>query len=176
MLSIYSVALSKRVPNPSSFIMLEQNSASFIAGAAATSSASIVNYAVNPCSPTLKLTGAFVSPEHSLRSAIQFPPPDRRDVAWHVQHRVLFQSVPKSGHDGVVELMSRRVTVHHHIYGVVAAACPRPRGGTDRESRPVFQTGDALKDFGLSTGVVDYSSVKEVAKREPQIVESSHHH
>ena len=66
---------SKRVPNPSSFIMLEQNSASFIAGAAATGSASIVNYSFSPGSPTLKLAAVFVTPEHSLRSAIQFPPP-----------------------------------------------------------------------------------------------------
>ena len=55
--------------------MFEQNSASFIDGTAATTSASIVNYAVSPCSPTLKLTEVFVTPEHSLRSAFNFPPP-----------------------------------------------------------------------------------------------------
>ena len=60
--------------------------------------------------------------------------------------------------------MSRRATVHQHIYGVIAAACPRPRGGTDRESRPVFCTGDAPKDFGLSIGVLDHSGIKGVAK------------
>ena len=85
-------------------------------------------------------------------------------------------SVPKSGDDGVVEIISRRATVHQRIYGVVAAACPRPRGGTDGESRLVFRTGDASKDFGLSIGVIDYSGIKGVAKLEPQIVESSHHH
>ena len=72
---MYSGTLSKRVLNPSSFIMLKKHTASFIASAAATSSASIVNYAVSPCSPTLKLTGVFVTPEHSLRSAISSPPP-----------------------------------------------------------------------------------------------------
>ena len=72
--------------------------------------------------------------------------------------------------------MFRRTTVHQHIYGVAAAACPRPRGGTDRESRLVFRTGDASKDFGLSIGVLDRSGIKGVAKREPQIVENSHHH
>ena len=68
--------------------------------------------------------------------------------------------------------MSRRATIHQHIYGVVAAACPRPRGGTDRKSRPVYRIGDAPKDFGLSTGVLDHSVIKGVAKREPHIVEN----
>ena len=52
-LSIFSGTLQKRVPNPVSFLILEQNTASFIASAAATSSA------VSPCSPTLELTAAF---------------------------------------------------------------------------------------------------------------------
>ena len=72
-----------------------------------------------------------VVPEHSLRSAIQLPPPGDQDFSWHVQDLVLFQSVPKSEDGGVVEIMLRRATVHQHIYGVVAAACPRPRGGTN---------------------------------------------
>ena len=59
MLSRYNGTLSKRVSNPSSFIMLEQNTASSIVSAAATSSASIVDCAVSPCSPTLKLIGAL---------------------------------------------------------------------------------------------------------------------
>ena len=59
MLSKSSGTLSKRVPNPSSFIMLEQNTPSFIASAAATTSASIVACAVNPSSPPLKPTEAF---------------------------------------------------------------------------------------------------------------------
>ena len=90
---------------------------------------------------------------------------------WNVQHHVLFQSVPKSGDDGVVEIMSRRATVPQPIYGVVAAACPRPRGGTDRESRHVFRTGDAPNDVGLSIGVLDHSGINGVVKREPQMVE-----
>ena len=56
---MYTGTLSKRVPNPSSFIILEQNTASFIVKAAATSSASMVDCAVSPCNPTLKLTGPF---------------------------------------------------------------------------------------------------------------------
>ena len=50
-------ALSKRLPNPNSFMILEQNIASFIIKAASTSSASMVDFAVSPCNPTLKLTG-----------------------------------------------------------------------------------------------------------------------
>ena len=51
--------LSKRVPNPSSFIILEQNIASFLVSVAATSFASIVYCAIRPCRPTLKLIGAL---------------------------------------------------------------------------------------------------------------------
>ena len=40
---MYTGTLSKRVPNPSSFIILEQNTVSFIVKAAATSSASVVS-------------------------------------------------------------------------------------------------------------------------------------
>ena len=56
---MYTCTLSKRVPNPSSFNILEQNTASFIVKAAATSSASMVDCAVSPCNPALKLTGPF---------------------------------------------------------------------------------------------------------------------
>ena len=39
-----------------------------------------------------------VTPEHSLRRAIQFPPPSGGwEFSWHVQHLVLFQSVPNPG-------------------------------------------------------------------------------
>ena len=41
--------------------MLEQNTASFITRAAATSSAFTVDCAVGPCSPTLKMIGALAS-------------------------------------------------------------------------------------------------------------------
>ena len=74
MLSIYTGTLSKCVPNPSSFILLEQNTASFIASAAATSSAPIVNCAVSPCSPTLKLTGAFA--RKTIYDEIDLPSPE----------------------------------------------------------------------------------------------------
>ena len=61
-LSICSGTLPKLLPKPSPNIMLEQNAASsFIARAAAASSASIVDFAVSPCSPTLKMVGASVS-------------------------------------------------------------------------------------------------------------------
>lgn len=49
----------KYMPNPSSLIMFEQNTTSFIVSAAPTSSASIVDCAVSPRSPTLQLTEAF---------------------------------------------------------------------------------------------------------------------
>ena len=52
MLSRCNGTLSKCVPNLSSFIILEQNIASFIISAVATSSVSF-------CSPTLKLIGAL---------------------------------------------------------------------------------------------------------------------
>ena len=54
-------------------------------------------------------------------------------------------------------MVSERAAVHPHVYGVVAAACPRHRGGTDRESRPVIRTDDAPKDFGLFIGVSYHS-------------------
>ena len=61
-LSICSGSLPKLSPKPSPDIVSEQNTASsFIARAAATSSASIVDCAVSPCSPTLKMVGASVS-------------------------------------------------------------------------------------------------------------------
>ena len=47
------------MPNPSSFIMLKQNIAPFIVSAAVASSASIMDCAVSPCSPTLKLIVAL---------------------------------------------------------------------------------------------------------------------
>ena len=68
-------------------------------------------------------------------------------------------------------MMSRRAIVLQPIYGVVAAACPWRRGGTDRESRDLFRAGDAPNDFGLSIGVADHSRINGVVKREPQIVE-----
>ena len=52
MLSTCNGTLSKRVPNPSSFIMFEQNIASFTISAVATNS-------VSYCSPTLKLIEAL---------------------------------------------------------------------------------------------------------------------
>ena len=52
MLSRWNGTLSKRVPNPSSFIIVEQNIASFTISAVATSSVSF-------CSPTLKLIRAL---------------------------------------------------------------------------------------------------------------------
>ena len=58
---MYTGTQLKRLPKPSSFIMFEQKTDSFIVSAAATSSASIVDCAVNPCSPTLKLIGAFAN-------------------------------------------------------------------------------------------------------------------
>ena len=59
-LSIYNGTLPKLLSKPSSNIMLEQNIASsFIARAAPTSSASIEDCAVSPCSPTLKLIGVL---------------------------------------------------------------------------------------------------------------------
>ena len=61
-LSICSGTLPKLLRKPSSDIMLEQNTASsFIVRAAATSSDFIVDCAVSPCSPTLKMVGASVS-------------------------------------------------------------------------------------------------------------------
>ena len=55
----YNGTLSKRVSNTISFIMLEQNTASIIVSAVATSSASIMDGDVSSCSPTLKLTRAL---------------------------------------------------------------------------------------------------------------------
>ena len=56
---MYSGKQSKHVPNPSSFVTFEQNTASFVASAAATSFASIVDCTVSPCIATLKLTGSI---------------------------------------------------------------------------------------------------------------------
>ena len=50
---------SKHMPNPSSFIMFEEDIASFITSVAATTSASTLDCPVRPCNPALKLTGAF---------------------------------------------------------------------------------------------------------------------
>ena len=50
--STYNGTLSKRVPNPSSFIF-DHNNASYIVSAAATSSSSTMGCAVSPCRPTL---------------------------------------------------------------------------------------------------------------------------
>ena len=57
MLSIYSGTLPKLSSKPSSNIMLEQNTAFFVARAAA----SIVDCAVSPCNPTFKLIGALAN-------------------------------------------------------------------------------------------------------------------
>ena len=54
---MHTGTLSKRLLNPSYFIILEQNTASFIVTAAATNSASMADGPVSPCNPTLKLTG-----------------------------------------------------------------------------------------------------------------------
>ena len=89
---------------------------------------------------------------------------------------VLFQSLSKSGDDGVVEKVSGRAILRQHIYKVVAEACPRPRGRTESESRPILRTVDSPKDFGLSIGGPDHWGKTRVAKREPQIVENGHHH
>ena len=59
MLSIYNGTLPKLSLKPSSNIMLEKNTASSIVRAIATSSASIVDFAVSPCTPALKLIGAL---------------------------------------------------------------------------------------------------------------------
>ena len=56
---MYTSTSSKRVPNTSSFIMLEKNNASFIIHAAVQSSASKVDWAVSLCNPNLKLTASF---------------------------------------------------------------------------------------------------------------------
>ena len=58
-LSIYSGALPKLSSKPISNIMLERNTASFIVRASATSSASIVDCAVSPRSPSSKLIGRW---------------------------------------------------------------------------------------------------------------------
>ena len=60
-LSIYSGTLPKLSSKPSSSIMLEQNTASFIVRATAKSFDSIVDCAVSPYSPILKLVGALAS-------------------------------------------------------------------------------------------------------------------
>ena len=60
-LSMYSGTLPKLSSKPSSNIMSEKNTASFIVRATVTSSASIVDCAVSPCNPTSKLIGALAS-------------------------------------------------------------------------------------------------------------------
>ena len=55
------VDIPKLSSKPISNITLEQNTASFIVRAAAACSASIVDCAVSPCNPTLKMIGALVS-------------------------------------------------------------------------------------------------------------------
>ena len=54
-LSQYTGICANPFPNSSYVSMFEQNTASFIARADATSSASMVDIAVRPCSPDLKL-------------------------------------------------------------------------------------------------------------------------
>ena len=60
-LSMYNGTLPKPSSKPSFYIISEQNTASFIVRAAVTSSASIVDCAIVPCSPTLKLIEALAS-------------------------------------------------------------------------------------------------------------------
>ena len=60
-LSQYIDICANSFPNPSSVSMFEQNTASINARADATSSACMVDIAVRPCSPGLKLVGAFAS-------------------------------------------------------------------------------------------------------------------
>lgn len=59
--TINTGTLSKRVSNPSSSILFEQNADSFNVSAAATNYVSIVDCAVSPRSPTLKFARAFES-------------------------------------------------------------------------------------------------------------------
>lgn len=56
---MYPGTLSETVLNPRLVIMIEKNTEPFIVSAAAISSASTVDGAVSPCSPTLKLAGAL---------------------------------------------------------------------------------------------------------------------
>ena len=51
--------LPKSMPNPSFSIILKKKIVSFIVNAIATSSTSMVDCAVSPCSSNLKLTGPF---------------------------------------------------------------------------------------------------------------------
>ena len=60
-LSQYTGICSNSVPNPSSVSILNQNTAFFIARVDATSSVCMVDIAVRPCSPDLKLIGAIAS-------------------------------------------------------------------------------------------------------------------
>ena len=60
-LSIYSGTLPKLSSKPSSNIMLEQNTAYFLARATATGFTSIVDCAVSLCSPTLRMIAALAS-------------------------------------------------------------------------------------------------------------------
>ena len=117
-----------------------------------------------------------VAPEHSLRSYIQFPPPPRSRVFVARPTPYTHPSLLNFGDDGVVEKMSRRATVHQHIYGVVATACPQPHSGNDRESRPVLRTGDAPKDVGRSIGDFDRLGITVLAKREPHTKYINSHH
>ena len=57
----YAGICANSFPNPSSASIFEQNTASFIARADATSSAFMVDITSRPCSPHLKLIGAFAS-------------------------------------------------------------------------------------------------------------------
>ena len=57
----YGGKCANSFPNPSSVSIFEQNTASFIARADATSSAFMVDITFRPCSPDLKLIGAFAS-------------------------------------------------------------------------------------------------------------------
>ena len=56
---MFTGTLLEYVLNASSFIMFEKNTTCFIANTVATSSASMVDCAVSPCIPNLKLTRLF---------------------------------------------------------------------------------------------------------------------
>ena len=57
----YTGICANSFPNPSSFSMFEENTVSFIPWADTTSSSFMVDIAVRPYSPDLKLIGAFAS-------------------------------------------------------------------------------------------------------------------
>lgn len=71
-----------------------------------------------------------------LMSNMQTPP---------IRAALIFQSIPQSGDNGVVEIVSRRATVRKHMNGVVGVAFSQSRGDNGCESRPVLRISDALQ-------------------------------